>query len=140
MKIEKPLQTLVRIGTLAFAFSTAVTAAADCDDETDIIGGGFFSASCSSGAVDGEAIGSSNAATGSITAQVFALQLGPEALAAYATRTTSASASLRIPTPPMGRRVTSVSQAQTAPTPSSFGSRSPTDEAPRVAPPARPNE
>lgn len=79
MKIQNPLQTLVRIGTLAFAFSTAVTAAADCDDETDIIGGGFFSASCSSGAVDGEAIGASNAATGSITAQVFALQLGPEA-------------------------------------------------------------
>lgn len=79
MKITNPLQTLARIATLAFAFSTALTAAADCDDETPITGGGFFTASCSSGNVDGEATGASNAATGSITAQVFALELGPTA-------------------------------------------------------------
>ena len=69
MTIAKHLQTIAAVGVAVACLGESIAVA--CEDETTITGGGSFPASCPEGSAEGEAIGSSNAATGSIQAELF---------------------------------------------------------------------
>jgi hypothetical protein len=84
MRTGKLLQSVA--GFVVAAGLVGEAGAVTCRDETPITGGGFFSASCTAGSAEGEAVGSSNSSTGFIQAEIFS---GDDSASAFASLRTA---------------------------------------------------